>query len=60
LELLAQRLGQITHLIKIRCAFLVDPAEQLGGSKAFFAQTLTKNGQTVEIKIKQVGRHHIA
>jgi hypothetical protein len=39
------------------CAFLVDPPEQLCGAKAFLAQALTKNGQTVEIKIKQVGRH---
>jgi hypothetical protein len=35
----------------------VNPPEQLCGAKAFFAQLFTKNGQTVEIKIKQVGRH---
>jgi hypothetical protein len=38
----------------------VDPPKQLCGAKAFFAQALTKNGQTVEIKIKQVGRHFFA
>jgi hypothetical protein len=35
----------------------VNPAEQLGGSKAFFAQTLAKNAQTIQIKFEQVGRH---
>jgi hypothetical protein len=38
-------------------ALLVDPAKQLGGTEALLAQALTKNGQTVEIKVKQVGRH---
>jgi hypothetical protein len=38
-------------------AFLVDPSKQLCGAKAFLTQALTKNGQTVEIKIKQVDRH---
>jgi len=32
---LAQRLGQVTHLIEIRSAPLVYPAEQLGGLKRF-------------------------
>jgi hypothetical protein len=50
LELLAQGLGQIAHQIKIRSAPLVDPAEQLRGPKALFAQTLAKNGQTFQVK----------
>jgi len=57
LELLAQRLGQIAHQIEVGSAPLVNPAEQLGGSKTLFAQTLTKNGQTIQIKFKKVGRH---
>jgi hypothetical protein len=56
-EFLAQRLGQIAHLIEIRSAPLVYPAEQLGGPKAFFAQTLAKNGQTIQVKFEKVGRH---
>jgi predicted RNA-binding protein with TRAM domain len=35
----------------------MNPSKQLGGAKTFFAQTLTKNGQTFEVKIKKVGRH---
>ena len=57
LELFAQRLGQIGHLVEVLCAFLVDPAKQLGGSETLLPEPLTKNGQTVEIEIKQVGRH---
>jgi hypothetical protein len=59
-ELFAQGLGEIRHLIKVLRAFLVDPPKQLCSPKAFLAQALTKNGQTVEIKIKQVGRHVFA
>jgi hypothetical protein len=58
-ELLAQGLGQITHLFKIRSAPLVDPAEQLGGSKTLFAQALTKNGQTFQVEFEKVGRHGV-
>lgn len=57
LELLAQRFGQVAHQIEIGSAPLVDPAEQLSGSKTLFAQPLTKNGQTIQIKFKKVGRH---
>ena len=59
-QLFAQRLGEIRHLIKVLCALLVDPPEQLFGAEAFLAQALTHNGQTVEIKIKQVGRQFYA
>jgi hypothetical protein len=35
----------------------VNPAEQLGGPKALFAQSVTKNGQTFQVKFEKVGRH---
>jgi hypothetical protein len=35
----------------------MNPAKKLGGAKTFFAQTLTKNGQTFKVEIKKVGRH---
>jgi hypothetical protein len=59
LELLAQGLGQIAHLVKISSATLVDPAEQLGGPKTLFAQPLTKNGQTFQVEFEKVGRHGV-
>jgi hypothetical protein len=37
----------------------VNPAEQLGGPEAFFAQSLAKNGQTFQVKFEKVGRHGI-
>jgi hypothetical protein len=58
-ELLAQRLGQIAHLIKIRSAPLVNPAEQLGGPKTLFTQTVAKNGQTFQVEFEKVGRHRV-
>jgi hypothetical protein len=57
LELLAQGLGQIAHLVKIRSTPLMNPAEQLGGPKALFTQTFAKNGQTFKIEFEKVGRH---
>ncbi len=56
-EFLAQGLGQITHVLKICSPPLVDPAEQLRGTKALFPQTLAKNGQTFQVEFEQVGRH---
>jgi hypothetical protein len=35
----------------------MNPAKKLGGTKTFFAQTLTKNSQTFKVEIKKVGRH---
>ena len=58
-EFLAQGLGQITHVFKICSATLVDPAEQLDGPKALFAQTLAKNGQTFQVEFEKVGRHGV-
>jgi hypothetical protein len=46
-------------LLKISGAFLVYPAEKLGGAKAFFAQRGAKNGQALEIEIEEVDRHSI-
>ena len=59
-EFFAQAFGQVGHGIKVLGAFLVDPAKELRRAKAFLSELLTKNGQTVEIKVKQVGRHGVA
>jgi len=57
LEFFAQGLRQIAHLVKVVGAPLVNPAEQLPGPEAFFAQALAKNGQTFQIEFEKVGRH---
>jgi hypothetical protein len=41
-ELVAQRLGQIAHLVEVGGAALVDPAKQLRGAKALFTQPRKK------------------
>ena len=46
---------QITHGGKIALALLVYPAEQLGGTKAFFTQLCAPLHQTFQIKIEQIG-----
>jgi hypothetical protein len=56
-ELFAQRPGQVAHLVEVGGALLVDPAKQLGGAKALFAQPFAESGQALEIEVEQVGRH---
>ena len=51
LELLAQGLGQIAHLVEIAGASLVDPAEQLRCAETLLAELFAISGQSVEIKI---------
>jgi hypothetical protein len=35
----------------------MDPAKQLDGAKALFAQLFAKGGQALEVEVEQVGRH---
>jgi len=35
----------------------MDPAKQLDGAKALFAQLLAPGGQTLKIEVEQVDRH---
>ena len=58
-ELFPQAFSQVGHGVKVLGALLMDPAKQLGSAKALLSELLTKNGQTVEIKVKQVGRHGV-
>ena len=58
-ELVAQRLRQVGHLGEVAGAPLVDPAEQLRGAEALFAQRVAERGQTLQIEIEQVGRHRM-
>src|SRR5450830_114932 len=59
LQLLAQGLGKIAHVIKVGCAFLMNPAKQLNGAIALLTQLFAKNSQTIKVVIKQIGRHQI-
>ena len=36
---------------------LMDPAKQLGGAEALFAQRFAKRGQTFQVEVEEVGRH---
>jgi hypothetical protein len=56
-ELFAQGLRQVRHLREIRRSLLVNPAKELRGAKALFAEPLAEGGQTVQIVVKKVGRH---
>jgi hypothetical protein len=58
-ELLAQGLGEITHILKLRRSLLVYPPKELSGSETFFSEPLTKNGQLLKVKVEQIGRHCI-
>jgi hypothetical protein len=35
----------------------MNPAKQLNRAIALFTQLFTKNGQTIEVEIEQIGRH---
>ena len=60
LELLAQWFGKITHRVETGGALLMDPAEQLRGTKAFFPQSVAKRGQTLEVVVEKIGQHDFA
>jgi hypothetical protein len=51
---LAQAARQVGHLLELLRAALVDPAEQLHGTKRLLAEPLAVGGQCVAIEIEEV------
>ena len=56
-ELFPKRFGQVGHRLEIGFAFLMNPAEQLGGPKTFFAQPFAKSDQPVQIVAEEISCH---
>jgi hypothetical protein len=55
LELFAQRLGQVGHVVEIRRAELVDPALQLLGAERLLPQLGAVSDELRGIEVQQVG-----